>query len=352
MKTEYYGREDLEEVTISVENLKNNILNKMRSLAIADEVSEAVIENLIFAQMRGNDSHGLTQLKIVLANIVNHKLNKDPSYKVISNVGSTAILDGQHGVGYYIAKKAMKLTIQKALEHGIAMVCVRNSSHFGVAGYYAHLASQKKMIGIALTNTRPLVATNAGKRPVLGTNPIGAAFPYREEERPFLLDMSTSIKSFNDIRIYAQQNKETPRVWGINERGGQTKVPDEILHGGALLPLGGYGTENGGHKGFGLSLMVEILCGILSDGLTSIEIGERGGNACHAFIVIDPEKFVGADVLQNRCKDLFDRICEGDNQTLIPGEHGWKKSREAQQAIKISRQLFEELSGMQVWAYT
>lgn len=340
-----------EKVKVPIESLKNNLLTILRSHAIADEVSMAVIDTLLFAQVRGNDSHGLIQLKILLMSIAKHNLNKHSHYKLISNSGSTAIIDGEHSIGYYIAEKAMSLTIQKAKESGIAMVCVKNSSHFGAAGYYAHLAAREKMIGIALTNTRPLVASNVGKRPVLGTNPIGVAVPHKEGERPFLLDMSTSTKSFNDIRLYAQQKKKTPGVWGINEIGEQTQEPSEILEGGALLPLGGYGTDNGGHKGFGLSLFVEILCSILAGGLSSYKIGESGGNASHAFIVIDPEKFVGADLLQNGCNELFNFICEEDNETIIPGELGWEKALENEQYIELDRQMYEELMDMHVLAY-
>lgn len=229
---------------------------------------------LLSADMRGVDSHGL----IRLSSYYGSRLRKDlidplSPMQVIKETATTLAVDAGNGLGHPVSVRTMQCCIEKARKYGVALATVRNSNHFGIAGYYAMLALPEDMIGICFTNTSPLVAPTHARKAVLGTNPIAVAVP-AASSRPFVLDMATSIVPIGRINVYQKEGKEIPSGWGVDAQGQVTKNPAAVRAGGALMPLGGPELLRG-YKGYGLSLMVDIFSGVLS----GAAFGENVGNA-------------------------------------------------------------------------
>jgi LDH2 family malate/lactate/ureidoglycolate dehydrogenase len=191
-----------------------------------------------------------------------------PDIRLIHETPATALVDGGGGLGQPVSKRAMRMAIEKARQVGAGFVTVRNSNHFGIAGYYAMLALPHEMIGICTTNSAVLVVPTFGRDAMLGTNPISVAAP-AGRERPFVLDMATSTVPRGKLEVYNRMNKPMPLGWATDEVGeastdaGHVLGNMERLAGGGLLPLGGAGELLSGHKGYGLALLVDILSGVL-----------------------------------------------------------------------------------------
>lgn len=234
-------------------------------------------EILVSADMRGVDSHGVIRLDTYYGTRLRAGLI-DPltPLSVLRETPTTLSLDAGTGLGMVAGYNAMTRCIEKAATSGMAMVTVRNSNHFGIAGYYAMMALPQDMIGIAFTNSQPLVAPTYGRTAVLGTNPIAVAVP-AGHNRPYVLDMATSIVPIGRVTVYSKANKQIPEGWGIDKTGQITTDPNAVLKGGALLALGGSDIMRG-YKGYGLSLLVDIFSGVLSGAATGEDVAHPGQN--------------------------------------------------------------------------
>jgi LDH2 family malate/lactate/ureidoglycolate dehydrogenase len=286
-------------------------------------------EVLLEADLRGVDSHGMIRLNSYYGDRIRAGLI-DPltPIQVIRETGTTLLLDAGNGLGHVASKRAMELCIAKAQQSGVAMVTVRNSNHYGIAGYYAMMALPHDMIGISFTNAGPLVAPIYGRKAMMGTNPIAVAVP-TQNERPYVLDMATSIVPIGRVTVYDKAGKPIPEGWGINSEGLITTQPGEVLHGGALLPLGGTDIMRG-YKGYGLALMVDIFSGVLSGGAfgTMVDIREGGNRVArtgHFFAAVQIEAFRSSvefkrdmDVLLRELKDS--PKAAGHDRIYIHGE--------------------------------
>ncbi|NCA82578.1 MAG: Ldh family oxidoreductase [Opitutae bacterium] len=226
---------------------------------------------LIAADQLGFDSHGVSRLKPIYYDRIQQGLQLAKTrIRVVKDSAATAVLDGGNGMGHVVAHKAMALAIRKAKKHGLGMVAVRNSTHFGIAGYYPLMAVKAGMIGICGTNARPSIAPTFGVENMLGTNPLTFAMP-TDEKFPFLLDCATSIVQRGKVEIYAKLNKEMPQGWVIAPDGSSKTDPRAVLADlvagtAALLPLGGAGEDLAGYKGYGYATAVEILSAALQQG--------------------------------------------------------------------------------------
>jgi L-2-hydroxycarboxylate dehydrogenase (NAD+) len=231
--------------------------------------AEIVADVLVTADLRGIESHGVASLARYIDDIKKGIAIPKPHTKIIYETPVTLLLDGGAGLGHPNAHRAMLIAVEKAVQMGAGFVSVRNSNHFGIAGYYAMLALDRDCIGIALTNSISAVVPTFGVKAMLGTNPIALAAPTHHEQ-PFVLDMATSVVAAGRIGIYKQRNQSIPPNWSIDESANSITDSEYLSHlllerkAGGLLPLGGLGENAGGHKGFGLGLMVETMCGILS----------------------------------------------------------------------------------------
>ncbi len=257
-------------VFLSVDCLRNFMEKVFVKLGVPEEDAVICADVLITSDLHGIESHGIGRLKMYYDRIREGILNPVTKIDVMRDKGATAVWDGNHGMGHVIGKKAMHKAIEKAGQYGVGIVTVRNSSHYGIAGYYAKLAVEQGMIGITFTNARPSIAPTFGTTPMLGTNPICFGAP-SDMDYPFLFDAATSISQRGKIEVLDREEKETPSGWAIDSEGNPyTDTPkllvDLIKQNAAMLPLGGIGETMGGHKGYGLATMVEILCASLQNG--------------------------------------------------------------------------------------
>ena len=217
---------------------------------------------LLSADLRGVDSHGVARLVGYLRLYKKNRINPKPQLSVVHETPSTAVVDGDAGLGLVAGPYAMRLAIEKAKNVGTGWVAVKNSNHYGIAGYHAMMALEADCIGISMTNASPLVAPTYAKERLLGTNPIAVAVPAGEEP-PFVADMATTTAANGKLEILQRKNESAPLGWLQDKEGQPTQAAKGIVEGGALLPLGG-DREHGSHKGFILGSVVDILSAVLS----------------------------------------------------------------------------------------
>jgi len=271
----------------------------MKKLFIAAGLPEkdahSATDALIAADIRGIDSHGASRLPYYIGKLKNKTVNPHPQIKVLKELPATALVDGDDGLGPVVAKFAMELAIAKAKKVGAGLVSVRRSNHYGIAAYYSMMALKQGMVGLAMTNAVSMVAPTFGVKGVLGTNPLSLAVPAGKLQ-PFVLDMATSAVPLGKIELALKNNQKIPPGWLYDSQGEFTDDPSMLFKGGALAPLGGT-RELGGHKGYGLALLVDILSAILSDanygakqeGLMSMR--PEPSNVGHFFLAFQVEGF-------------------------------------------------------------
>lgn len=241
------------------------------SVGVPEEDAKICAEVLITSDKRGIESHGIGRLKPIYYDRIKDGIqNPVTNFEIIKEGPTTAVIDGHDGMGHVIGKRSMQMAIDKAKKYGMGMVVVRNSTHYGIAGYYALMAIEQGCIGITGTNARPSIAPTFGVENMLGTNPLTFGMP-SDEEFPFVLDCATSITQRGKIEVYDREGKDIPSGWVIDQDGNARTDTHQILKDlvkgtAALTPLGGIGEETGGYKGYGYAAVVEILSAALQNG--------------------------------------------------------------------------------------
>lgn len=335
-------------LSFSVQDLRKYIIRFFTALKVPEIDARIAADVLISAELRGINSHGVIRLHSYYGNRL-HKGQIDPEspLKILKESTATLSLDGGNGLGQVVAYRAMTRCIELAEKAGLAIVTVRNSNHFGTAGYYAMMALPHDMIGISLTNSRPLVAPTFGLKGAIGTNPIAVAVP-AGEERPYVLDMATSIVPIGRVAVHQKTGEPIPLGWGINHKGELTRDPAEVIEGGALLPLGGP-AELRGYKGYGLSLLVDLLSGVLSGAAFGKGVGhpsqERTSGIGHFFAAIKIENFRPVDYFK---ADVDEYLRELKETPKLPGQdrifiHGEKEFELAEKYEKEGLPLMLEV---------
>ncbi|PKM54172.1 MAG: lactate dehydrogenase [Firmicutes bacterium HGW-Firmicutes-5] len=282
------------------------------------EDDAAICTNVLIASDRkGIDSHGVNRFKPIYLDRIKAGIQKPiTDFEVIRETATTAVVDGHDGMGQVIGYKAMTMAIEKAKKYGMGMVAVRNSTHYGIAGYYAEMATKAGCIGITGTNARPSIAPTFGVENMLGTNPLTFGLP-TDEPFPFILDCATSITQRGKIEYFARVGKDTPEGMVIGRDGKAMTNSEQILEdlvsgNAALAPLGGIGETLAGYKGYGFATVVEVLSAALQQGnflrmLTGI--GENGEKVPyhlgHFFIAIDTEAFMGLESFKKTTGDIL-----------------------------------------------
>jgi LDH2 family malate/lactate/ureidoglycolate dehydrogenase len=238
----------------------------LRAVDVRDEDADHVATVLVASDLRGIESHGVARLeRFYVERLRDGSIDPHGSERIVRETPTTLAIDAQNTLGHPVSVRAMQRTIEKAAITGCAVTTVARSNHFGIAGYYAMLALNHDMIGIASTNAGRLAAPTGGRDVMLGTNPFAYAIP-AENGDSFVLDMATTTVALGKLEIAKRLGKPLRPGWAIDATGAMTLDPEAGMH-GALLPLGGYGTDNGGHKGFGLGLLSDILCAVLGGGV-------------------------------------------------------------------------------------
>lgn len=234
----------------------------LKKIGCSDADAQLGAKVLLSADLRGIDSHGVARLSGYVRLWEKGRINAQPKIHVSYETPSTAVVDGDGGLGLVVAPYAMQVAIEKAKQVGTGWVSVKNSNHFGIAGCHAMLALEHDMIGIALTNASPLVAPTFSKERLLGTNPIAVAIPAKEEP-PFVADMATTTAANGKLEMLQRKGLDTPSGWVQDKDGNPSTSANGVKEGGALLPLGG-DKEHGSHKGYALGAIVDILSAVLS----------------------------------------------------------------------------------------
>ncbi len=233
-----------------------------RKIGCPETQSRTATRSLLSADLRGVDSHGVARLSGYVHLWEVGRVNAAPEIKIIHETPSTAVIDGDRGLGLVIAPFAMEIAISKAKAVGTGWVSVQNSNHFGIAAQHAMMALEQEMIGIAMTNASPLVAPTFSTDKMLGTNPICVAAPAGKQP-PFVADLATTTAANGKLEILQRKDQETPTGW-VQDKDGHPSTDSHILkEGGALLPLGG-DREHGSHKGYALGAIVDIFSALLS----------------------------------------------------------------------------------------
>ncbi|OQA22885.1 MAG: putative oxidoreductase YjmC [Actinobacteria bacterium ADurb.Bin346] len=290
-------------VYVSFDKLEKFMTDAFIKAGVPSDDAGICAEVLIDADKRGIDSHGTGRLKPIYLDRIKAGLQSPVTkIEVIKETPATMVIDGNNGMGQVIAKKAMQYAIEKAEKCGLGMTAVRNSTHYGFAGYYAIMATKKDMIGITGTNARPSIAPTFGIENMLGTNPLVFGMP-TDEDFPFTIDCATSITQRGKIEQYQREGRTLPEGWVIDSEGRTGTDPDIVLKGlddgsCALAPLGGIGEELAGYKGYGYATVVEILSSALQGGLflKSLSDIDSSGKRVksrlgHFFIAINIECF-------------------------------------------------------------
>ena len=246
----------------SVTQLKTFTQYIFQSIGFLEADAILAAKVLISADLRGVDSHGIARLAGYVRLFDHGRLNPKPNIRIVHQTPSTAVVDGDAGVGLVVGPKTMEIVIEKAKNVGSGWISVQNSNHFGIAGYHAMLALEHDMIGMAMTNAAPLVAPTFSLEKMLGTNPLAVAVPAHEEPA-FVADFASTAAAYGKFEILQRKNLPAPLGWAQDATGEITTDANPIKNGGALLPLGS-DREHGSHKGYGLGAIVDIFSGVLS----------------------------------------------------------------------------------------
>ncbi|TLN13673.1 Ldh family oxidoreductase [bacterium] len=334
------------------EDLSDYIIQFFIRHDISAKDARIAAEILLAADLRGVDSHGIIRLDTYYGTRLRKGLiDPHAPLTVVRETGTTLALDGGHGLGQIVAYNAMQRCIEKARQSGIAMTTVRNSNHYGIAGYYAMMALQQDMIGVSFTNAQPLVAPTYGRKAMLGTNPIAVAIP-AGSERPYVLDMATSIVPIGRITVYDKAGKPIPEGWGIDNEGKITTDPKEVLNGGALMPLGGIDLMRG-YKGYGLALLVDIFSGVLSGSAFGTDVAQPSTNehsrVGHFFAAMRIDGFRPLEEFKHDMDELIRMMKEspkavGQERIYIQGEKEFEMAeRRRSDGIPLLETVVESL---------
>lgn len=292
----------------------------LEASGVAPEEAPQVGKSLVWAEARGVASHGVRLLPIYLKRFRAGLVRSPSAAQIIRQHTSWSVLDGANGFGAVVGNMAVKDAVGRASKEGIGAVWVRNSTHFGAAGYYAWQMACQGLIGCALSNAVPTMAIWGAMEPATGTNPIALAAPVGEDS-PLLLDIATSVASKQMINLSRDRGLPIPTGWALDANGRPTDRPERAA---VLLPFGG-------HKGSGLAIFVEILCALLSGAASRHEVGrlfsdfDRPEGVGHFFMAIDPARIAGAEAYHARIRQMVAslralRPVEGVERVLLPGD--------------------------------
>lgn len=307
-------------ILYDLDTLSEFCINILIKSGLSTKDAEIVSDTLMFAELRNTSSHGIVRLPTYIERSESGVVNNIADMKFIKSSAAVSLLEADNGMGQLAGHKAMKSAIDIARLYGIGMVAVKNSNHFGVASYYSMLASNEDMIGVVMTNASPAISPFGTNTPILGTNPLAVAVP-ANKGKPIVLDMSMSTVARGRIRIAALKNQIIPLDWGYDSDGNPTSDPNEALK-GSLVPIGGV-------KGSALSLIIDILCAVLTG--TSLlgevkNITDMSGpsKTGHVFIAINISSFIDIEEFKNNIDQVINTIKslppKGDNDVFMAGE--------------------------------
>jgi len=335
------------------EELRQYIAGVLRHYGVPDRDAALGAEVLIDADLSGIESHGIAHMPRhpgYASGFQRGIVNPNPNIKVLRETPVSAAWDGDSGMGVIVCTKAMHACIAKAKDAGIGMVTVTHGRHFGAAGYYARIAAEQDLIGMAYCNVPPIAVAAGGLDRVFGTNPIAMGAPV-EGDNPFLLDIATTAVAGGKLEIAQRQGKRLPGGWAVNEDGSPSDDPEALRQGGALLPLGSR-LETSSHKGYGLGLMVDIVSGVLSGAGSGLFVDRQTLVQGQWFAAWRIDLFREPADFKAEMKRMVDHIrgtrpAPGVDAVLIPGdpEYAARDDREAN-GIPLDAASIEQLTSL------
>jgi L-2-hydroxycarboxylate dehydrogenase (NAD+) len=347
---------------IQYKDLKNFTKRVFRKLGYSPEDSEIISDVILESDLRGIESHGIQRLSLYYKGIKDGKIKVDAQLEIINETPVAAVIDAHEAAGQLSSKKAMDMAIHKAKTLGIGIVVVKNGNHYGIAGYYATMAQKESMLGISMSNAEAIIPPTYGKRAMLGTNPIAVAMsakPY-----PYILDISTSVVPRGKLEVYNKKKQPIPLGWAIDSSGIGSRDPAAVLRDikakgcGGILPLGGSTETFGGHKGYGLALLVEIFTGIFSGGYTSNYtygyVGEglplrNEVKTCSCFIAVDYSMFGDKAEIEGRLSTYLQEIrdsekANGQRRIYTHGEKEMEaRAKRIKEGILLNEATLDEI---------
>lgn len=317
-------------IRYTYEQLKTFCEDCFVKFGFTKDESEIITDVLLLSDLYGIESHGMQRLARYHKGIEKGLIKVEAKPEVVFETPVSAVIEGHDGMGQLISHKAMNIAIEKAKKSGMAVVTVRNSNHFGIAGYYAKMACDAGLLGMAFTNSEAIMVPTFGRLAMLGSNPIAVAMP--AEPYDFFFDASTTVVTRGKLEIYNKLGKPLPDGWALNAQGKASTDAKYVLqnivakNGGGIMPLGGNTEQLGSHKGYGYGMLCEIFTSVISMGLTSnhTHVGGKGGT-CHGFIAIDPNIFGDAAAIKEHLSTFLQELrespkSEGETRIYTHGE--------------------------------
>jgi len=345
-----------EYIRLKVDALREFTINVFNKLGVPLADAEIVAEILTAADQRGIGSHGLQRLSRYVNGLKTGVMKPITDIKVLKETPNTLLISAGDGLGQVAGYNAMKLVIDKALKNNVAFAAVRDSNHYGIAGYYSMMALKHDLIGFSTTNAAILVVPTYGRNAVMGTNPISIAVP-AGKERPFVLDMATSTVPRGKLEVYEREGKTMPITWATDELGNPTQDVSRVLanlldkKGGGLLPLGGAEEEGGGHKGYGLCLTMDILSGLLSGSVFGPNLYAKKdvpAKVSHLFGAIKIDAFIEPALFKSMMDEYINILknsekAVGKDRIFIHGEKEFELYEQQKEEVGIYYKVVEEL---------
>ncbi len=340
---------------INYEALRKFCIKVFQGYKFTNEESEQIADVLLAADLSGIESHGVQRLiryhKEITGGLV--KIGAKP--EVVFETPLSAVIEGNDCMGQVLGVQAMNLAIEKAKKTGFGMVTVRNSNHYGIAGYYTKLAAEQGLIGLSMTNTEAIMVPTFGRQAMLGTNPIAFAMP--AEPTIYSFDAATTVVPRGKLEVYVKRGNGLPLGWALDENGHDSDEADRVLKniiaktGGGILPLGGSGEMTSGYKGYGFAMLCEIATAILSGGTTSNYIYKTPGraNIAHCFIALDHGMFGDKKEIEASLSKYLQEVrdsakAEGQDRIYIHGEkEAEAKARVLAEGVSVNDKTYDEM---------
>lgn len=340
---------------IEYKKIEKFCIEAFKGYGFNEEESKQITAVLLEADLSGIESHGIQRMIRYHKEITGGMVKLDAKPEIVFETPLSAVIEGNDAMGQTLGVKAMKIAIEKAKKSGFGMVTVRNSNHYGVAGYYSRMAAEEGLIGMSMTNTEAIMVPTFGKQAMLGTNPIAFAMPASPVN--FSFDAATTVVPRGKLEVYVKRGNGLPIGWALDETGHDSNDPDRVLSniinktGGGILPLGGSGDLTSGYKGYGFAMLCEIATAILSGGTTSNYIYKTPGrsNIAQCFIAIDYGMFGDKKEIEASLSKYLDEVrnsakADGQERIFIHGEkEAEARDRVLKEGVYLNDKTYAEM---------
>lgn len=349
-----------DQVRIEMEGLTQFCCDVFLKLDMSRDAARQAADVLVAADVRGIPSHGVNRLQRYVNGLQTRLMLPDAEPKIVAESPTSIVVDARGGMGAPVSVSTMTKVIDKAQAAGAAFGCARDSNHFGIAGYYAMMALEKDMLGIAMTNTAALGVPTFGRQVMFGTNPLAFAAP-AERERAFVLDMSTTVVTRGKIEVYERKEEALPLGWAVDKTGrpatDATSILKDMFHryGGGILPLGGEGEMFGGYKGYGLAVMIDILCSVLCGAPFGTDICDTETSSArvgHFFGAIRIDTFRDPAEFRRDMDRMLERLracppAEGAERVYFAGQKEFEHEQQSRElGVPVLAKTYEALCGI------